>query len=46
LAGGAAPQVHLHPVCLDDEIRVSHLEDGTSFVYQRVEGLRENTPRH
>ena len=36
LAGGAAPEVYIDTVYLDDEIRVSQLEDGSSFVYQRV----------
>ena len=36
ISGGAAPEVYLDVVYLDEEIRVSKLEDGSVFVYQRV----------
>ena len=36
VAGGAAPEVYLDTVYLDDELRVSKLEDGSVFVYARA----------
>ena len=33
--GGAAPEVFLDILYVDDEMRVSKLEDGSAFVYQR-----------
>jgi hypothetical protein len=35
LGGGAAPEVFLDILYVDDEMRVSKLEDGSTFVYQR-----------
>ena len=35
LGGGAAPEVFLDILYVDDEMRVSSLEDGSLFVYQR-----------
>ena len=35
IGGGAAPEVFLDVLYLDDEMRVSKLEDGSTFVYQR-----------
>ena len=35
LGGGAAPEVFLDIVYVDDDLRVSKLEDGSTFVYQR-----------
>ena len=36
VGGGAAPEVYLDTVYLDEEMRVSKLEDGSVFVYQRA----------
>jgi hypothetical protein len=36
VSGGSAPEVYLDTVFLDDELRVSKLEDGSVFVYQRA----------
>ena len=36
MAGGAAPEVYLDTVYLDEELRISKLEDGSMFVYQRT----------
>ena len=36
MGGGAAPEVYIDTVYLDDELRISKLEDGSVFVYQRA----------
>ena len=36
IGGGAAPEVYIDTVYLDDELRISKLEDGSVLVYQRA----------